>query len=86
MTLDRVLDRVVAIVARIAGPQRIPPDATPDTPLGEAGYWLDSVDLLEVTIACEHEFGVTFDVADDLGQDRLGTARSLAQTIHGKMA
>src|SRR5262249_14369908 len=57
MTNDSIVERVHAIVNQIAGPGRTPDDAGPDTPLGESGYWLDSVDVLEVLVACEHEFG-----------------------------
>ncbi len=61
MTNDRVLQQVRAIVTHIAGPSRVPPNIDPDTPLGEGGFWLDSVDVLEVMIACEQAFGVSFD-------------------------
>ena len=61
MMEDSVLARVRRVVVRTAGATRTPPDPGPDTPLGEAGFWLDSVDLVEVIVACEEEFGVTFD-------------------------
>jgi hypothetical protein len=48
-----VLERVQALVVGIAGPDRTPPDAGPDTPLIHGGFWLDSVSLLELIIACE---------------------------------
>jgi acyl carrier protein len=83
VTGDRILDRVQAVVARIAGPSRTPRDAGPDTPLGEGGYWLDSVDLLEVIVACEKEFGL-FDDERDLTTEGLGTARNLAEVIRRK--
>jgi len=53
---DAVLPRVLSVVSRIAGPGRTPPDAGPGTGLSGPGYWLDSVDLLEVVLACEREF------------------------------
>jgi len=84
MSDDRVIERVQAVVARVAGPSRTPGDAGPDTLLGEGGYWLDSVDLLEVTIACETEFGVIFDGERDLTMESLSTARSLAEVIRRK--
>jgi len=84
MSDDSVLKRVDAIVARVAGPARLPRDPTPETPLGEGGYWLDSVDLLEVIVACEQEFGMSFDTNDDLSEESLSTVRSLADTITRK--
>ena len=76
-----VLDRVQALVAAIAGPDRTPPDAGPDTALIHGGFWLDSVSLLEVIIACEAEFGVALDSQADLTADTLTTARKLAALI-----
>jgi hypothetical protein len=48
----QVLEGVQAIVAEIAGAHRTPSDAGPETPLGEDGFWLDSIDVLEVILAC----------------------------------
>ncbi len=76
-----VLDRVQALVVGIAGPDRTPPDAGPDTALIGGGFWLDSVSLLEVIIACEAEFGVALDSQADLTADTLTTARKLAALI-----
>ena len=76
-----VLDRVQALVVGIAGLDRTPPDAGPDTALTDGGFWLDSVSLLEVIIACEAEFGVALDSQVDLTADTLTTARKLADLI-----
>jgi len=81
MTDDPILERVQAIVARIAGPGRTPHNAGPDTPLGEEGFWLDSLDLLDVIVACESEFGTVLDQASGLGVEALESARNLAQLI-----
>ena len=86
MTADRPLeDRVLAVVLRVAGPARTPADAGPDTPLGAGGFWLDSVDLVEVAVACEHEFALAFDGEIDLTRAALATARSLAELIASKL-
>src|SRR5258705_13438600 len=82
---DRHLARVQAIVMRIAGPGRTPVDIGPDTSLAEGGFWLDSVATLEVIVACEEEFGVTFDWQVDLDGESLGTIRSLAELIGTKL-
>jgi acyl carrier protein len=68
----------------VAGPLRQPDGAGPDTPLGESGYWLDSVDLLEIVLACEREFDIVFD--PDLVAGSLGTARALADVIRSARA
>jgi len=81
MTDDPILDRVLAIVARVSGPGRTPPDAGPDTPLGDEGFWLDSLDLLEVVVACENEFGTVLDQASGLTAKALESVRNLAQVI-----
>lgn len=79
-----VLARVQEIAARIAGPTRTPPDAGPDTPLGDDGFWLDSVDLVELVVACEKEFAVTFEGETDLTVEALSTVRTLADLILSK--
>ena len=85
MSADGILERVQAIVADIAGPDRTPPDAGPDTPLGDTGYWLDSVDVLEIILACEREFGTIFDDGSGLTADTLHTPRSLAALIRSRI-
>jgi len=81
-----LLRRVQDLVARRAGPTRTPPDASPDTPLGADGFWLDSLDLVEVVVACEQEFGVTFEGESDLTESALRTVRTLAELIRAKGA
>jgi len=83
---DAVLRRVQAIVTAVAGDRRVPSDAGPDTPLGDEGYWLDSVDVLEVILACESEFAMRLDQEPDLTADALQSARCLADLIRRKMA
>jgi acyl carrier protein len=78
--------RLLRIAAAVAGPARTPADAGPDTPLGEAGYWLDSVDIVEVVLASECEFAVTFDGDEDLTARTLSSIRTFAALIAGKLA
>ena len=80
---DPIVRRVQAIVAGVAGP-RAPVDATADTPLGEDGFWLDSIATLELIVACEEEFGVVFDGHSELTDAALRTVRSLAELIRSK--
>jgi acyl carrier protein len=84
MTDDAILARVHAVVAGIAGASRTREDAGPDTPLGASGFWLDSLDLVEVVVACEQEFGVTFDGETDVTPESLASIRSLAALIRSK--
>jgi len=80
---DPLLDATRAIVERIAGTGRAPVDAGANTRLVE-GYWLDSIELLEVLIACETEFGVVFDQQSDLDDGTFETLGSLTAMIRKK--
>jgi hypothetical protein len=50
MTSAPTLARVQAIVTGVAGPNRVPDGAGPDTPLQDGGFWLDSAAVVEVMI------------------------------------
>lgn len=78
-----VLATLADVVARVAGSTRTPSSVGRDTPLAE-GYWLDSVELLEVLIACEAAFGITFDERRDFGGDSLDTLGSLVDLVQAK--
>ena len=77
---DETLIRTRAIIERIAGPQRTPANVTRATRLTD-GFWLDSVELLEVVIACEEEFGIVFSESGDLDATQMDTIGSLADVI-----
>ena len=81
MNADGVIDRVMRVVAEVAGPARTPPEVRPDTPLRDGGFWLDSVDLLELVVACEAEFDLDFDPVAGLSDKALSTVGSLAAMI-----
>jgi acyl carrier protein len=83
--MSDVLERVQVIVALVAG-DRTPADAGPDTPLDDRGYGLDSVDVLDLLLACEEAFGVRLDEDLDLSAAALRTSRSLADLIGTKLA
>ncbi len=84
MTGDSTVERIQAIVAGIARPDRTPPDAGTATPLGEGGFCLDSVDLLQVIVACEEQFGILFEPETDLTRETLRTVGSLAAVVRAK--
>ena len=86
MSSDEVLSRVLEIVLRTAGAHRTPAGAPEQTALGEGGFWLDSVELLEIVVACEQAFGVELDPDTDLTQEGLKDARALARRIEAKLA
>jgi acyl carrier protein len=80
-----IVTRVGAIVARVAGPLRTPANHGPDTALGDNGFWLDSVALLEVILVCEEEFGLVFDPVEDFRADHLRTVQTLADVVRTRM-
>jgi acyl carrier protein len=82
---EPLVDRVLGVVSRIAGPLRTPAAPGPDIPLAEGAFWLDSAGLFEVVLACEAEFDVRFDAEVDLFPDRLMTIATLTDTIRGHM-
>ena len=82
---DPVLERVRVIVEQVSGPFRRPAAIGADTPLVADGYWLNSIDLLEVVVACEHEFGVALEPEQELTAAALRTLGSLAHVIRAKM-
>ena len=80
------LARVLATVVRIAGPSRTPPDAGPETSLADGGFELDSVDMLELIVSCEQEFGIELDPRALLAADALRSARGLAEVVRSALA
>jgi acyl carrier protein len=81
---DSVLDRVLELAAGLAASRR-PVSPGPETSLVEGGFWLDSLALLELLVACEETFGVCLDPAD-LTPDRLQTAGGLAALVASRLA
>jgi acyl carrier protein len=82
---DRLGDEIRALVEHVAGASRTPPQAGPETRLTE-GYWLDSVELLELMIACEAKFDVVFDERRDFENGALETLGSLTDLVRSKLA
>jgi acyl carrier protein len=85
MSPDDVIARIITLTVQIAGPERTPREVGPDTMLTEGGFWLDSVALLEVIVACEAEFAVEFDSEEDLTTQALESVGSLAEVIRRKL-
>src|SRR5262249_57590573 len=84
MTRDASVERVQAIIARVMRSNERPRGMELDTALGEEGLALDSVDFLEVLIACEAEFGVLFDPSTDFTPPNLRTVGTLHVLIRAK--
>ena len=78
---DAISERVREIVVAIAGPLRTPEKTGLDTPLADGGFWLDSIDILQVIVACESQFGVVLESETDVTADSLGTVGTLAELI-----
>ena len=79
---DEILARTRAIVERVAGPHRMPEAVTRETKLAD-GFWLDSVQLLEVAMTGA---GCTGGEPADIDDDSLlaavvGDQRRLVQLL-----
>ena len=81
---DSVLGAVSAIVQRVAGSARTPAHVGAETRLLE-GFWLDSMELLEVVLACEQYFSIEFEESRDLTPESLDTLGGLARLIHARV-
>jgi acyl carrier protein len=86
VTPSDLLARVLALASETAGPARTPGGLGPDTPLAGGGFWLDSVGLLELILACEREFGVELDPVADLDPASLRTVRALVSVLETKLS
>jgi acyl carrier protein len=75
--------RLVAILTRVAGPDRTPDRVGPETPINEGGFWLDSADLLEVVLACEVAFSVDLDPSAFFADGSALTVTRLMDAVHG---
>ena len=82
---DPLLAATRAIIEQVIGPARTPPDAGPDTPLGD-GFWMDSAELLEVILACERAFGIELDETSDVEWSELETLGALVGLIRARQA
>ena len=76
-----LVDQLRAIVTGVVGSGRVPAEIDGDTPLAEGGLWLDSLELLQVILACESKFEITFKPAEDLIGDGLRSLGSLGDAI-----
>ena len=85
MSTDPVLERTRAVIERVVGPGRIPAESGAGTRLVDE-YWLDSVELLEVLVTCEAEFGVVFEESRDFENGSLETLGSLVALIRERQA
>jgi acyl carrier protein len=82
---EQLLDSTRAIIERVVGRDRTPTDSGPDTPLAD-GFWLDSIELVEVLVACEVAFGIELDETSDLESGAFGTLGTLAALIKSKQS
>ena len=77
---------IVQLAARIAGPARAMPAADGATPLADGGYWLTSLDLVDLVVACERHFGVVLEPETDLTAESLQSVGTLAETVARRLA
>jgi acyl carrier protein len=76
-----LLDRLRGVVAGVIGADRVPADVSAATPLADEGLWLDSLELLQVVLAAEAEFGIVFEPGEDLVGGGLQTLGTLADLV-----
>jgi acyl carrier protein len=81
MAEDELLERLLKIVAFVAGPHRLPSDLGAHTPISDGGLELDSTAVLELIVSCEAEFGVTLDPDTDFTEEALSTVGRLAASV-----
>lgn len=81
-----LLDRLRGVVTRVVGAARVPADVNAHTALADGGLWLDSVELLQVVLASEEEFGIVFKPGEDLVGDGLATLGTFAALIRRRSA
>ena len=76
----RIGDLIRTRLPKVMGREEI----AADTPLLDGGLNLDSVDLLELILMVEEEFGVVVE-DNDLSVDLLQDVRSLARFVRGHL-
>lgn len=78
---DPILSRVLEIVIHVAGPNRKPADPGARTRLSGGGFWLDSIDLLELMLTCDQAFGPVFGAKSGPAMAHVETVGDLATLI-----
>jgi acyl carrier protein len=79
----RVVAGIITLAGRCGGGER-PDDPEAATPLVDGGFWLDSLALLELLVACEEAFNVRLD-PDMLAPAHLRTIADLAAVIEAHL-
>jgi len=82
--IDRELKHLIveALVLEDVEPDSIDPEA----PLFVEGLGLDSIDALELAMAIERKYQVTFDADDERNREIFATVRSLATFVAAERA
>ncbi len=80
--MDELLEELkVKLIRVLSLPDVKPEDVQPDEPLIGAGLGLDSIDVLELVVMLEEDYGVK--IADkELGKKVFASLRSLAEYVH----
>jgi acyl carrier protein len=81
---EKIKDKISAIVDRLAPlTAQSPPDHPPDSS-DPGDIPLDSVAMLQLVVAIEDEFGVTFE-DNDIGPENLRDLASLCRFVESKL-
>jgi len=78
---DELINRLRAVIVRALNMPGLKPEAIdPDAPLIGEGLGMDSVDMLELVVELEKEFGLVEEELD-FGREVFGSVRTLARFL-----
>jgi len=79
--MDPLIEELkVKLIATVGLTDRKPEQIRPDDPLVGQGLGLDSIDILEIVVMLEQDYGVKID-NKELGQQAFASLRTLAEFI-----
>jgi acyl carrier protein len=79
--MDPLIEELKAkLIATVNLADRKPDDIRPDDPLIGQGLGLDSIDVLEIVVMLEQDYGVKID-NKELGQQAFASLRALADFV-----
>jgi acyl carrier protein len=80
-----LVDRLRELIVETLNLDVAPTDIDPTRPLMEAGHDLDSVDVLELVVAIETEFGLAIE-AQEVGRETFDSVNTLAAFVEAARA
>jgi acyl carrier protein len=83
-SIERELKHLIVEALVLEGVE--PDSIDPEAPLFVEGLGLDSIDALELAMAIERKYQVTFDADDERNREIFATVRSLATFVAAERA